>query len=69
MAQLEVVEAQLAWLVYIMGAVVGGRLSSNTSEESDEIDGELSSRAFQLMLLSDQRVKQVLYFFLFLLFY
>ena len=39
-------EDQLTWLVYIIGGVIGGRLSYNTgnSEEHDLYDGELVVR-------------------------
>ena len=42
-----------------MGAVVG-RMPSTTSEENDAIDGELASRVFQLMALSDQRLQVII---------
>ena len=39
-------EDQLTWLVYIIGGVIGGRLSYNTgnTEEHDLYDGELVVR-------------------------
>jgi hypothetical protein len=43
---LAIKEGQLTWLVYIIGGVIGGRLSYNTgnSEEHDLFDGELVVR-------------------------
>lgn len=35
---------QLTWLVYIIGAAIGGRVSFNSSEEHDSMDGELVCR-------------------------
>jgi len=56
MQELEVLETQLAWLIYIMGAMVGGRLIVNSSDGYDDLDGELSSRIFRLMDISDERL-------------
>ena len=36
-----IVEFQLAWLVYIIGAAIGGRVSINSSDEQDALDGNL----------------------------
>jgi hypothetical protein len=52
-----VIEGQLSWLVYLMGALVGGRSTTNCSDEYDEIDAELSARAFKLMQIHDQRLQ------------
>lgn len=43
-------ERHLSWLVRVIGAVVGGRISSSSSETQEHSDGELSSRIFQLMI-------------------
>lgn len=53
-------EGQLAWMVYVMGAVIGARIGFTPvqTEEHDAIDGELSYRVFQLMQLHDQRLMQ-----------
>ena len=53
------VSGQLTWLVYIIGAVLGGRGAISSSEEHDLIDGELAARVFQLMRLSDAVINQV----------
>ncbi|XP_028966380.1 exportin-7 [Galendromus occidentalis] len=50
-----VAEAQLAWLVYIIGAAVGGRISFCSTEEQDEMDGQMVCRVLQLMNLNLQQ--------------
>ena len=37
----QIVEFRLAWLVYIIGAAIGGRVSINSSDEHDALDGDL----------------------------
>ncbi|XP_043194431.1 exportin-7-B-like isoform X2 [Amphibalanus amphitrite] len=51
-------EAQLTRLVYIIGSAVGGRVSFNTNDEHDSMDGELICRVLQLMNLTDSRLNQ-----------
>ncbi|KAG0375493.1 Ran-binding protein 17 [Mortierella sp. AD032] len=41
--QLTVVEMQLTWMVYMVSALIGGRISYQSTGEQDEMDGELSS--------------------------
>ena len=47
-------------LVYIIGGVIGGRLSYNTgnTEEHDLYDGELVVRVLQLMNFLNSRLEQ-----------
>lgn len=52
---------QLTWLVYIIGAILGGRGAISSPEEHDLIDGELAARVFQLMSLNDAVINQVCY--------
>ncbi|XP_055989080.1 ran-binding protein 17 [Sorex fumeus] len=52
-AGLAVQEGRLAWLVYLVGTVVGGRLTYTSTDEHDAMDGELSCRVFQLISLMD----------------
>ena len=52
-------EGRLTWLVYIIGAAVGGRVSFNSNDEHDAMDGELVCRVLQLMDLTDRRLSQV----------
>ena len=51
---------QMTWLVYIIGGVIGGRLSYNLgdSEENDMYDGELVVRVLQLMQFVNTRLEQ-----------
>ena len=49
---------RLTWLVYIIGAAVGGRVSFNSNDEHDAMDGELVCRVLQLMNLTDARLSQ-----------
>ncbi|CAH1642048.1 unnamed protein product [Spodoptera littoralis] len=56
--QIHVLQGQLTWLVYIIGAAIGGRASVNTCEENDAMDGELVCRVLQLMDLTDSRLAQ-----------
>ncbi|XP_017780137.1 PREDICTED: exportin-7 isoform X3 [Nicrophorus vespilloides] len=51
-------EGRLTWLVYIIGAAIGGRVSFNSNEEHDAMDGELVCRVLQLMNLTDSRLSQ-----------
>jgi exportin-7 len=58
--ELTVKEGQLTWLVYIIGAVIGGRASYNVgnSEEYDMFDGELVVRVLQLMTFMNTHLEQ-----------
>lgn len=42
--QVAVQEGRLTWLVYIIGAVIGGRVSFASTDEHDAMDGELVCR-------------------------
>ncbi|CAG8602788.1 1085_t:CDS:10 [Paraglomus occultum] len=46
---MEAVQTKFAWLVYMIGGLVGGRQTYISSEEQDYIDGELSCKVLQLM--------------------
>lgn len=37
-------EAQLTWLVYIIGAAIGGRMTFTANDEHDILDGDLVVR-------------------------
>ena len=37
----QIIEFQLAWLVYIIGSAVGGRVSITSCDEHDALDGDL----------------------------
>uniref|UniRef100_A0A915JI35 Importin N-terminal domain-containing protein n=1 Tax=Romanomermis culicivorax TaxID=13658 RepID=A0A915JI35_ROMCU len=49
-------EWRLTWMVYLIGAAVGGRQASNVSDEHDVFDGDLICRALELMRLTDNRM-------------
>lgn len=49
-------EGRLTWLVYIIGAAIGGRVFLNSTDEHDAMDGELAVRVLQLMNLTDNRL-------------
>ncbi|KAJ4450732.1 hypothetical protein ANN_02162 [Periplaneta americana] len=51
-------EGRLTWLVYIIGSAIGGRVSFNSNDEHDAMDGELVCRVLQLMNLTDSRLAQ-----------
>nr|XP_060642247.1 ran-binding protein 17 [Anolis sagrei ordinatus] len=51
-------EGRLAWLVYLVGTVVGGRLTYTSTDEHDAMDGELSCRVFQLISLMDAQLQR-----------
>ncbi|KAF9438959.1 Exportin 7, partial [Entomortierella beljakovae] len=57
--QLHVTEMQLTWLVYIIAALIGGRISYQSTSEQDQVDGEMSSEVLgfinQLQIWSTQR--------------
>ena len=56
---LAIQEGRLTWLVYIIGAAIGGRVFLNSTDEQDAMDGELACRVLQLMNLTDQRLECV----------
>ncbi|EDO48742.1 predicted protein, partial [Nematostella vectensis] len=51
-------EGRLTWLVYIIGSVIGGRVTYSTVDEYDALDGELVCRVLQLMNLTDSQLSQ-----------
>ncbi|PFX28448.1 Exportin-7 [Stylophora pistillata] len=55
---LAIEEGRLTWLVYIIGSVIGGRVSYATVDEYDALDGELVCRVLQLMNLTDSQLSQ-----------
>ncbi|XP_077291179.1 ran-binding protein 16 isoform X2 [Arctopsyche grandis] len=51
-----VYQGQLTWLVYIIGAAIGGRMPFNNIHEHESMDSELVCRVLQLMNLTDARL-------------
>eukprot|EP01100_Stratorugosa_tubuloviscum_P000716 TRINITY_DN1158_c3_g1_i1.p1 TRINITY_DN1158_c3_g1~~TRINITY_DN1158_c3_g1_i1.p1 ORF type:complete len:1079 (-),score=426.68 TRINITY_DN1158_c3_g1_i1:10-3246(-) len=49
---------QLAWLVYLFGSMIAGRMLLGYSEESDKLDGELSAHIFRLANFIDNCPQQ-----------
>ncbi|VDN19197.1 unnamed protein product [Dibothriocephalus latus] len=49
-------ENRLAWLVYLIGALIGSRTTLSTSVDNDQLDAELVSRVLKLMRLLDMRL-------------
>ena len=60
MMKLQGLEGQLTWLVYMIGAIVGGHnwSTSHLDEGEETIDASLSRRVFQLVQLVDFRCCQ-----------
>jgi len=52
--QQAVLEGQLTWLVYIVGAIIKGRLSSSSAESQESVDGDLAARVFSLLTVADE---------------
>lgn len=42
--EIAVHESQLTWLVYIIGAAIGGRMTFTANDEHDILDGDLVVR-------------------------
>lgn len=50
-------ENQLAWLVYVIGSIIGGQTYASGSTEGDElVDADLSQRVFRAMQLTEHRL-------------
>lgn len=68
--QLAIVEGKLAWLVYIIGSILGGRFHMCSSTESENLDGDLASHVLRLQDIHNQRLANVsIFFFSHTLFY
>eukprot|EP00041_Stephanoeca_diplocostata_P027991 m.781345 g.781345 ORF g.781345 m.781345 type:complete len:685 (-) comp23285_c2_seq50:1625-3679(-) len=55
-SQFALLDGQLTWLVFILGAVIGTRLQSSPSESYDALDAELICRALNLMRMVDENL-------------
>lgn len=55
-AQYQLLDGQLTWLMFIIGAVVGTRAQASPSESYDTYDAELICRALQLMKILDEHL-------------
>lgn len=56
--ELQILNSQLTWLVYIIGSCIGGRICSTATEEHDALDGDLIIRVLHLMALTDSQLPQ-----------
>ena len=54
---LQATEQQLAWLMYLIGALIGARMEGICTDAADELDGELICRALETMRVADQRLR------------
>ncbi|CAG8596932.1 14518_t:CDS:10, partial [Funneliformis caledonium] len=50
----DTIETKFAWLMYMIGGMIGGRQTYISSEEQDLIDGELTCQILQLMNMNEQ---------------
>ena len=62
--ELAIVEGKLAWLIYIIGAILGGRLHMCSTSESESLDGDLASHVLQLQNIHNQRLSNVCLLFI-----
>lgn len=51
-AEVSKLEREIAWLTRVIGAIIGGRMSSVVTESQEFADGDLSARVFQVMILT-----------------
>uniref|UniRef100_A0A7S4KJ54 Importin N-terminal domain-containing protein n=1 Tax=Guillardia theta TaxID=55529 RepID=A0A7S4KJ54_GUITH len=54
-AEVQMVEGELSWLVYFVGAVVGARGTSRSSDEQELLDGDLCARVFKTIQWIEMR--------------
>jgi len=57
--ELAIVEGKLAWLIYIIGAILGGRLHMCSTSESESLDGDLASHVLRLQNIHNQRLSNL----------
>ncbi|KAI7864015.1 armadillo-type protein [Mucor mucedo] len=55
---IEIFEAKFAWMVYIMAVFVGNRPPYLSSDENDELDGQLTTKVIQLMQVNQNLVSE-----------
>jgi hypothetical protein len=58
-SQMTVVEGKLAWVIYIIGAILGGRLHMCSTAESETLDGDLASLVLKVQDVHNQRLPTV----------
>ncbi|CAI2183999.1 8336_t:CDS:10 [Funneliformis geosporum] len=50
----DTIETKFAWLMYMIGGMIGGRQTYISTEDQDLIDGELTCQILQLMNMNEQ---------------
>lgn len=46
-------EGQITWFVYMVGAIIKGRLTTGSTDTQEVMDGDLSARVLKLLLVVD----------------
>ena len=54
-------EGKLAWFVYMIGAIVKGRLTTGSTDTQELLDGDLATRALSLLEVADSEFHQPRY--------
>lgn len=55
--QVTAMENQVAWIVYVIGSIIGGQTYASGSTDGDElVDADLSQRVFRAMQLTEHRL-------------
>jgi exportin-7 len=60
-SSLMVLEGQLTWFVYMIGAIIKGRLIMGSTDAQEVLDGELAARALSLLDMADAPFHKVRY--------
>ena len=55
----DVFSGRLSWLVYIIGSVIGGRVSFASTDEHDAMDGELVCRSVAVVSLEYSKFMKI----------
>jgi hypothetical protein len=53
---LQVLEGQITWFVYMVGAIIKGRLTTGSTDTQEVMDGDLSARVLKLLLVVDSPI-------------
>lgn len=49
-------EGQITWFVYMVGAIIKGRLTTGSTDAQEVMDGDLSARVIKLLYVVDSPV-------------
>lgn len=55
--EFQVLDGQLTWLIFVLGAIIGTRMQSSSNESVDAIDAEIVCRILRLMQALDERLE------------